>query len=80
MKKADIELIHIGLNTLSISLDTNWSIMNGQSANPEEKNASKERYHGMLKTLCFMGGENGKHRVFLAGMSSQDVDKYVGEE
>lgn len=34
MKKADIELIHIGLNTLSISLDTNWSIMNGQSANP----------------------------------------------
>lgn len=39
----------------------------------------------MLKTLCFMGGdwavdENGKHRVFLAGMSSQDVDKYVGEE
>ena len=85
MKKADIELIHIGLNTLSISLDTNWSIMNGQSANPEEKNASKERYHGMLKTLCFMGGdwavdENGKHRVFLAGMSSQYVDKYVGEE
>lgn len=85
MKKAYVEQIHTGLNTTALSMDTQWAMMHNPELNDQQRLSSEACYQGLMQTLSFMGGDwvrdqNGKHRVFLAGMSSADCDEYTSEE
>lgn len=85
MKKAYVEQIHTGLNTTALSMDNQLAMMHNPKLNDQQRLSSEACYQGLMQTLCFIGGDwvrdqNGKHRVFLAGMSSADYDEYICEE
>ena len=85
MKKAYVEQIHTGLNTTALSMDIQWTMMHNPELNDQQRLSSEAYYQGLMQTICFMGGDwkrdsKGKHRVFLAGLSSCDVDNYTAEE
>lgn len=84
MNKAYIEQIHAGLNTTALCMDTQWAMMLNSNLNIEQRHSCEVYYQGMIQTICALGGDwvrdrNGKHRVFLAGLSSRDMDEYNEE-
>lgn len=84
MKKMYIDQIHTGLNTLALSMDAQWFGMNRKDATEAQRNACEGLYQGYIASICMMGGDwkrdqNGKHRIFLAGLSSRDADEYNEE-
>lgn len=85
MKKMYVEQIYTGLNTLALSMDAQWFGLNSKDATEAQRNACDGLYQGYITALCMMGGDwkrdsKGKHRVFLAGLSSCDMDEYTAEE
>ena len=85
MKKMYIDQIHTGLNTLALSMDAQWFGMNRKDATEAQRNACEGLYQGYIASICMMGGDwkrdqNGKHRIFLAGLYSRDVDEYNEED
>lgn len=85
MNKAYVEQIRNGLSTTALSMDTQWAMMHNHKLNDWQRLSSEACYQGLMQTLCFMGGDwvrdqHGKHRVFLAGMSSRENDEYTCEE
>lgn len=84
MNKAYIEQIRNGLSTTALSMDTQWAMMLNSDLNIEQRHSCEACYQGMVQTICVLGGDwvrdqNGKHRVFLAGLSSRDMDEYNEE-
>ena len=84
MNKAYVEQIHAGLNITALCMDTQWTMMHNPELNNQQRLSCEACYQGLMQTLCFMGGDwvrdrNGKHRVFLAGLSSRDMDEYNEE-
>lgn len=85
MNKAYVEQIRNGLSTTALSMDTQWAMMHNPKLNDQQRLSSEACYHGLMQTLSFIGGDlvrdqHGKHRVFLAGMSSRENDEYTCEE
>lgn len=84
MEKTYIDLIHTGLNALAICMDDQWFGMNREDATEAQRNDCEGLYRGYIVAICLLGGDwkrdqNGKHRVFMTGLSSRDVDEYNEE-
>ncbi len=85
MKKMYVDQLHTGCNTMALSLDAQWFGMHRSEATEEQRTTCENIYCGLLTSLGMLGGDwkrdsKGKHRVFLAGLSSIDVDDYNEEE
>lgn len=85
MKKMYIDQLHTGCNALALTLDAQWFGMHRSEATEEQRTACEHTYYGILTAIGKLGGDwernkKGKHRVFLAGLSSIDVDDYNAKE
>ena len=81
MKKKELRG-HLGM--LAFSMDSQWCVMHREDLPEPTRVCAEGQYQGMIFTLTVLGGDwkrdqNGKHRVFLAGLSSRDVDEYNEE-
>ena len=83
MKKDELRR-HLG--TVTLGLDTQWSVMHRQDLDDSTRVAAAGQYQGVLFTITTLGGDwlrddnNNKHRVFLMGESSRDTDEYTNKE
>ncbi len=84
MTKNNRDRMALGVNTLATSLDTQWGVMQREDVDEETRRASEHYYTGLSMALVMLGGDwkrdaQGKHRVFIAGLSSRGTDEYKEE-
>lgn len=85
MNKSYVDSLQQGVRTLAANLDMYWCLTHHPEVPATRQQASFDTYHGMVQALTCLGGdfvrdEHGRHRVFLAGMSSRRTDEYNKED
>ena len=81
MTENNMDRMALGVNTLATSLDAQWGVMQREDVDEETRKTSEHYYTGLRMALVMLGGDwkrdaQGKHRVFMAGLSSRDADEY----
>lgn len=77
-----INALREGIGRLIESLDNNWNWMKINSNSGRSENAPVyASYQAMLRTIELLGGdwkrdENGKHKIFIAGVTCEVHDEY----
>ena len=84
MTKVNKTQMQIGVGVMADCMDTQWVLMHSTSLSEEERRVSEAKYCGMIQMLTVLGGDylrddKGRHRLFLAGLSSRDTDEYEEE-
>lgn len=81
MTKKDKEQMQQGIEKIALCLDAHWYQMSILDKNDLYRKGLSDTYSGIVQTLAVLGGkylrdENGRHRVFLAGLSTEGNDSY----
>lgn len=81
MNRSYVDSLQQGVRTLAFTLDKYWCLAHHPELSEEERRRNESGYFGFVTALVILGGsywrdEKGRHRVFLAGLSSRDTDEY----
>lgn len=81
MTKANKTQMQIGVGVMADCMDAQWVLMRSTSLSEDERRVSEAKYCGMIQMLTVLGGDylrddKGRHRLFLAGLSSRGTDEY----